>query len=72
MLPANRTGKKAAASEAADCKDSDYIDGFTKVKSVIAVEHDDGVGRGYSIRDDRYRYTRWIDFKTGKILAEEL
>jgi iduronate 2-sulfatase len=26
---------------------------------------------GYSIRDDRYRYTLWIDFKDGKLLAEE-
>ena len=26
---------------------------------------------GYSIRDDRYRLTQWIDFRTGKLLAEE-
>jgi len=26
---------------------------------------------GYSIRDDRYRYTRWIEFKSGKVIAEE-
>lgn len=26
---------------------------------------------GYSIRDDRYRYTRWIDFKTHGVIAEE-
>ena len=27
---------------------------------------------GYSIRDDRYRLTQWIDFRTGKLLAEDL
>lgn len=26
---------------------------------------------GYSIRTERYRYTRWVEFKTGKLLAEE-
>ena len=26
---------------------------------------------GYSIRDDRYRLTQWIDFASGKVLAEE-
>ena len=26
---------------------------------------------GYSIRDDRYRYTKWIEFKGGAVLAEE-
>lgn len=26
---------------------------------------------GYSIRDDRYRYTRWVAFTSGKLLAEE-
>lgn len=26
---------------------------------------------GYSIRDDRHRLTQWIDFASGKILAEE-
>ena len=26
---------------------------------------------GYSIRDDRYRYTKWIEFKSGAILVEE-
>ena len=26
---------------------------------------------GYSIRDDRYRYTNWIEFKSGAILVEE-
>ena len=26
---------------------------------------------GYSIRDDRYRLTQWIDFANGKVLAEE-
>ena len=26
---------------------------------------------GYSIRDDRYRLPQWIDFRTGKLLAEE-
>jgi iduronate 2-sulfatase len=27
---------------------------------------------GYSLRTQRYRYTRWVDFKTKKTLAEEL
>ena len=27
---------------------------------------------GYSMRTDRYRYTEWRDFKTGKVLAREL
>jgi iduronate 2-sulfatase len=27
---------------------------------------------GYSIRVDRYRYTEWLDFKTGQIVAREL
>ena len=27
---------------------------------------------GYSIREDRYRYTEWLDFKTGQIVAREL
>ena len=27
---------------------------------------------GYSIRYDRYRYTRWVDVKTRKIIAEEV
>lgn len=27
---------------------------------------------GYSIRTDGYRFTQWVNFKTGKILAEEL
>jgi len=26
---------------------------------------------GYSIRDDRYRFTQWINFASGKIIAEE-
>ena len=26
---------------------------------------------GYSIRDDRYRYTRWVELTSGKVLAEE-
>ena len=26
---------------------------------------------GYSIRDDRYRLTQWVDFASGKVLAEE-
>ena len=26
---------------------------------------------GYSLRDDRYRLTQWIDFATGHVLAEE-
>jgi len=26
---------------------------------------------GYSIRTEHYRYTRWVEFKTGKLLAEE-
>jgi iduronate 2-sulfatase len=27
---------------------------------------------GYSMRSDRYRYTEWRDFQTGKALATEL
>lgn len=26
---------------------------------------------GYSLRDDRYRFTQWIDFASGHVLAEE-
>ncbi|MDP7048943.1 MAG: sulfatase [Verrucomicrobiota bacterium] len=26
---------------------------------------------GYSVRTDRYRYTQWIEFKSGAVLAEE-
>ena len=26
---------------------------------------------GYSIRDDKYRYTQWVDFRNGEVLAEE-
>ncbi|MFW6169645.1 MAG: sulfatase-like hydrolase/transferase [Planctomycetota bacterium] len=27
---------------------------------------------GYSIRGDRYRYTEWLDFNTGRVVAREL
>ena len=27
---------------------------------------------GYSLRTERYRYTRWVDFETKEVLAEEL
>ena len=27
---------------------------------------------GYSLRTERFRYTEWRDFKTGKVLAREL
>ncbi|PHS04398.1 MAG: iduronate-2-sulfatase [Blastopirellula sp.] len=35
MLPKNRTGKKAAASEKANCEDSDYIDGKVADAAII-------------------------------------
>jgi iduronate 2-sulfatase len=31
-----------------------------------------GEAMGYSIRDDRYRYTEWRDWKTGAVIAAEL
>jgi iduronate 2-sulfatase len=34
--------------------------------------HADPQVMGYSIRDPRYRYTEWLDFKTGRIVAREL
>ena len=27
---------------------------------------------GYSLRTEKFRYTQWIEFSSGKILAEEL
>jgi iduronate 2-sulfatase len=27
---------------------------------------------GYSIRDERYRYTEWRDWQTGRVVAREL
>jgi iduronate 2-sulfatase len=33
---------------------------------------DAGDAMGYSMRDDRYRYTEWRDWKTGNVLATEL
>ena len=35
VLPKNRTGKKAAASELADCEDSDYIDGKVADAAIV-------------------------------------
>ena len=31
-----------------------------------------GFFRGYSIRTDRYRYTRWVDTRSNELMAEEL
>ena len=33
---------------------------------------EDPEAMGYSLRTDRYRYTQWRDFQTGKVIAEEL
>ncbi len=56
-------------------------DPSARVKSAAITQHtrpayppEDGepTAMGYSLRTDRFRYTEWRDFKTGKILAREL
>ena len=52
-----------------------------KVKSGALTQHprpaypaagEDPRAMGYSLRTDRFRYTRWQDFQSGELLAEEL
>ncbi len=56
-------------------------DPSTQVKSAAFTQHprpaypadgEDPNVMGYSMRTDRYRYTEWRDFKSGKIVAREL
>ena len=41
-------------------------------KSAAFSQYPRGKIMGYSMRTDRYRYTRWIDSKTGEVAAREL